>query len=154
MLLLNRLKSPNMGLWNGVGGKLDPHESPQDCIVRETFEETGLQLPQYKSRGVVLWNVDDENLNGMYIFTAEVTKETVDSYRTPVQVSHEGILDWKPWLWVVHNDNLGVVSNIKLILKTLLNASAQDKYMMVYKGHTLVDFQYIKNGNVDHPVEV
>jgi len=45
-LLIKRRKSPNKGLWSPIGGKLEmpDGESPHDCAVRETFEETGLKI--------------------------------------------------------------------------------------------------------------
>lgn len=48
-LLLNRNKEPFIGHYVPVGGKLDPHESPLDCAIRETLEETGISIapPQY-----------------------------------------------------------------------------------------------------------
>jgi 8-oxo-dGTP diphosphatase len=46
ILLLNRNKKPNMGLWNGVGGKIETGETPFEGIIRETWEETGLLLKE------------------------------------------------------------------------------------------------------------
>ena len=43
-LLLNRQKQPAMGMWNGVGGKIEAGESPAESVTRETFEETGLTV--------------------------------------------------------------------------------------------------------------
>ena len=43
-LLLNRQKQPAMGMWNGVGGKIEPGETPTAAVIRETFEETGIAL--------------------------------------------------------------------------------------------------------------
>lgn len=45
-LLLLRAKPPNLGIWSPIGGKLETAtgESPFECAVRETFEETGLQV--------------------------------------------------------------------------------------------------------------
>ena len=45
ILLLNRNKKPNMGMWNGVGGKIEENETPYKGIIRETLEETGIELP-------------------------------------------------------------------------------------------------------------
>ncbi|MCM3732452.1 NUDIX domain-containing protein [Fictibacillus nanhaiensis] len=39
LLLLNRIKAPLMGLWNGVGGKIEPYESIKEGALREVFEE-------------------------------------------------------------------------------------------------------------------
>jgi len=46
LLLLRRSKSPNLGKWSPIGGKLDTEEgeSPFECAIRETHEETGLRV--------------------------------------------------------------------------------------------------------------
>jgi len=44
-LMVHRIKKPNdmhQGKWNGLGGKLDPGETPEECAIREIFEESGL----------------------------------------------------------------------------------------------------------------
>ncbi|UOQ95280.1 NUDIX domain-containing protein [Halobacillus shinanisalinarum] len=46
LLMLNRNKASNQGLWNGVGGKMEAGESPNECIVREVKEEAGLPVDQ------------------------------------------------------------------------------------------------------------
>ncbi len=46
-LMLHRIKKPNdmhAGKWNGLGGKFEPGESPEDCVVREVREESGLSI--------------------------------------------------------------------------------------------------------------
>jgi 8-oxo-dGTP diphosphatase len=45
-LLLHRKKSPNLGAWSPIGGKLEMEigESPFECAARETFEETGFSI--------------------------------------------------------------------------------------------------------------
>jgi 8-oxo-dGTP diphosphatase len=45
-LLLLRAKAPNKGVWSPIGGKLEmaSGESPFECAVRETFEETGFRI--------------------------------------------------------------------------------------------------------------
>lgn len=53
-LMLHRNKRPNdmhAGKWNGLGGKLLPGESPEECVVREVEEECGLRLRNPELRG-------------------------------------------------------------------------------------------------------
>ncbi len=53
-LMVYRNKKPNdmhMGKWNGLGGKLEPGESPEECAVREIFEESGLQVHALTLKG-------------------------------------------------------------------------------------------------------
>ena len=57
-LMLHRTKKKkdiNKDKWLGIGGKLEEGESPEECIVREVKEETGLALKQYKLRGFVTY---------------------------------------------------------------------------------------------------
>ena len=55
-LMLHRVKKKNdlnHDKWVGVGGKFEVDESPEECVVRETLEETGLTLTDYRLRGLV-----------------------------------------------------------------------------------------------------
>ena len=55
-LMLHRVTKKNdlnHDKWIGVGGKFEPFESPEDCLLREVQEETGLTLTSYRCRGVV-----------------------------------------------------------------------------------------------------
>lgn len=150
-LLLNRQKKPWMGRWNGVGGKLDPGESSYDCIVRETLEETGLQLPQYILRGVFLWDVEctdkislgNDSIGGMYLFTAEVSRDQVQDYTTPRMSDGEGILDWKSIDWITNPQNLGLPDNIPPLFAHLFNASSHDAFHTTYRDGKMQSFQYL-----------
>ena len=55
-LMLYRNKKPNdihEGKWNGLGGKFNPGETPEQCAIREIFEESGLQVKNPKLHGVL-----------------------------------------------------------------------------------------------------
>ncbi len=71
-LLLHRTKKKNdenHDKWIGVGGKFEPGESPEDCVLREVLEETGLTLTSYQYRGIVTF-VSDSFSEYMHLFTA------------------------------------------------------------------------------------
>ncbi|KAG7661284.1 uncharacterized protein J8A68_005176 [[Candida] subhashii] len=146
VLLLNRNKAPWMGKWNGVGGKLIPGESPLDCIIRETNEETGLFLNNFQSRGILTWKVSNDkdgdliDYGGLYLYTVDISLEQYENYRTPLVFDKEGILDWKDWEWIIHEDNLGMVDNIKLLFKYLFQGNEDDKYEVTYHNHQLISF--------------
>ena len=60
-LMLHRVKKQNdlnHDKWIGVGGKCEEGESPEECVCRETLEETGLTLTDYRYRGVITFVSD------------------------------------------------------------------------------------------------
>ena len=72
-LMLHRVKKKddlNHDKWIGVGGKFEERESPEDCILRETWEETGLTLTDYRYRGLVTFVSDEAPTEYMHLFTA------------------------------------------------------------------------------------
>jgi len=55
-LMLHRVKKENdthAGKWNGLGGKFEPGEAPEDCVVREIWEESGLRIKKLELKGVL-----------------------------------------------------------------------------------------------------
>lgn len=91
-LLLHRVKKQhdeNAGLWIGVGGKLEEGESPEECVLRETQEETGLTLTDYRLRGIVTFVSDRWEGELMYLFTA-------DGFTGTLRDCDEGVLRWIP----------------------------------------------------------
>jgi len=136
LLLLNRLKSPNMGLWNGIGGKLEANETPLQSIIREIAEETGLivEPDQVQPAGVVRWISSHDDCNeaqsGMYVFYCNLQEEKLH-IDTPVAVD-EGILMWKSLSWVLHEHNAGIVDNIQHFLPVILQGNLQLEHIFTY----------------------
>ncbi len=73
-LMLHRVKKENdyhRGKWNGLGGKFEPGESPEDCAVREVMEESGLTITRPELRGHIVFPLfDGENDWYVYLFQA------------------------------------------------------------------------------------
>ena len=72
-LMLHRVKKENdlnRDKWVGVGGKFEDGESPEECLVRECREETGLTLTEYRYRGIVTFVSDKWPTEYMHLFTA------------------------------------------------------------------------------------
>ena len=73
-LMLHRVKKQediNKGKWIGVGGGFEEGESPDECLRREVWEETGLTLTGFRFRGVVTFLCSDSSSDQfMYLFTA------------------------------------------------------------------------------------
>lgn len=79
-LMLHRTKKKNdqsHDKWLGIGGKFEDKESPEDCILRETFEETGLTLTSYQYRGIVTFVSDVWETEYMHLFTADAFTGTI-----------------------------------------------------------------------------
>ena len=89
-LMLHRVKKKNdlnHDKWIGVGGKFEEGESPEDCLLREVREETGLTLTDYRFRGLVTFVSDEAPTEYMHLFTA--TGRTGEPH-----VCDEGDLAW------------------------------------------------------------
>lgn len=73
-LMLHRVKKHhdiNAGKWIGVGGHVENGETPEECLLREVKEETGLTLTAYRLRGLVTFLSDVCELELMCVFTAD-----------------------------------------------------------------------------------
>lgn len=91
-LMLHRIKKQNdvnKDKWIGIGGKFEFGESPEDCLLREAFEETGYTLTSYKLRGIVTFLFNDEEAEYMFLYTA-------DGFTGEPQACGEGTLEWIP----------------------------------------------------------
>lgn len=127
-----------MGIWNGVGGKIEEHESIKESVQREIKEETGIsiELDQIEYKGKVTWHEDEECFGGMHVFLTEVSQEL--HYETPIKIN-EGILDWKKIDWVLDDRNQGVGECIPYFLPILLNDERNHHFSFYYKGNSVVD---------------
>lgn len=92
-LLLHRIKKQNdinKDKWIGVGGHFEDFESPDECLVREVFEETGLKLNSYQFRGIVTF-VSHDSGEKMYEYMCLYTSS--DFSGTMIDCD-EGKLEW------------------------------------------------------------
>lgn len=89
-LVLHRTKKKkdvNKDKWIGVGGHAEGNETPQECLLREVKEETGLLLTSYKFRGLITFISDEYEAEMMCLFTA-------DGYTGELITCDEGELEW------------------------------------------------------------
>ena len=89
-LMLHRTKKKNdenHDKWIGVGGKFEANESPEDCMHREIFEETGLTVTDYRYRGIVTFVSDLYETEYMHLFT-------VSGWTGEARECDEGELAW------------------------------------------------------------
>lgn len=92
-LLLHRVKKKNdlnHDKWIGIGGKFEEGESPEECILRETREETGLSLTDYRYCGLVTFTSNEAPAEYMHLFTAT-------GFTGTLKECDEGTLEWVPW---------------------------------------------------------
>ena len=92
VLMLHRVKKKNdinKDKWIGIGGKFEPEESPDACLLREAKEETGLTLTSYRYRGIVTFVSDRWPTEYMHLFTA-------DGFNGTLKECDEGVLEWIP----------------------------------------------------------
>jgi 8-oxo-dGTP diphosphatase len=136
MLLLSRNYSPNMGLWNGLGGKIESGETPYENVLREVWEEAGIKLPDVRFRGILTWT-SEQGSGGLYLFLAELPADF--SYPTP-RKTDEGILEWKDLTWILDSNNLGIVSNIPRFLEKVAGDAESCQYHCTYDSGKLVHF--------------
>ena len=76
-LMLHRVKKENdvnQDKWVGIGGKFEDKESPEECLVREVREETGLTLTDYAYRGLVTFVSDRWETEYMHLFHASACR--------------------------------------------------------------------------------
>ena len=134
-LMLHRTKKENdqsHEKWLGVGGKFEDGESPEECMLREVREETGLVLKKYRFRGIVTFVSDEWETEYMHLFTAT-------EYEGTIGECAEGTLKW-----VLKEDvpSLNLWEGDKLFLKRL-NESAQFFSLKVeYQGERLVRWKF------------
>lgn len=89
-LMLHRVKKTadeNKDKWIGIGGKFEEGESPEDCMLREVREETGLRLLSWRYRAIVTFVSDEWGTEYMHLFTS-------DSFDGEIKECDEGVLEW------------------------------------------------------------
>jgi len=89
--MLHRTKKKNdinQDKWIGIGGKFEENEAPEECLLREAYEETGLTLTSWRCRGVVTFLTNNPHEGEyMYLFTA-------DGFEGSLKECDEGDLQW------------------------------------------------------------
>lgn len=124
VLMIHRRFPPNQGLWNGVGGHIEPGETPRQAVIREVKEETGYTLANPKFAGLLTWDGYEIPPGGIVIFTAHVPHPDFTT-------NHEGTLAWKPWDWACSSPE--VVDNIHVFLPKILAGEKRQHFHFSYE---------------------
>lgn len=127
----------NEGKWIGVGGHFEEGESPDDCLRREVFEETGLKLLSYEFRGIVTFVSDKYGTEYMHLYTSH-------SFTGNLKECDEGELEWIPKDEVL---NLNLWEGDREFLKMLFDNEDVFSMKLVYEGDKLVEvrkYNYMK----------
>jgi len=91
-LMIHRIKRADdihLGKWNGLGGKFEPGESPEECVIREVREESGLELREPRLCGLLMFPGFKGNDWYVFVFTAH-------EFSGELRENHEGYLEWIP----------------------------------------------------------
>ena len=130
VLLLRRIKPPYEGKWNGLGGKIEPGETPRASVHREVLEEAGLDLrgADLRYAGVVTWVLKgtSEPAGGMFVYVARFPTPPPEEDRD----SPEGQLSWKPLDWAWSRENEETAEIIPLYLQDLLTSVNPREYRL------------------------
>lgn len=134
--MLHRTKKKNdqsHDKWIGVGGKFEAGEAPEECMLREVKEETGLTLTDYRFRGIVTFCSDEWEDEYMHLFTAT-------GFTGELTECREGTLEWVDKREV---PALPTWEGDRLFLERLLSGS--DEFFslkVVYEGERLADWKF------------
>ena len=130
-LMLHRIKKKNdvnRDKWIGVGGHFETGESPEDCMKREIFEETGFTAKEWRYRGIVTFASDIYPTEYMHLFT-------VTDWEGEQKVCDEGDL-----AWIKKEDllSLPMWEGDKIFLKLLEEDAPFFSLKLCYEGSKLV----------------
>jgi len=130
--MLHRVKKDvdiNRDKWIGIGGHFLPDESPEECLLREAKEETGLTLTSFRFRGLVTFISDQWHTEYMCLYTA-------DGYTGELLTCDEGELEW------VDKDDLlqlNLWEGDKIFLRLLNEREDFFSLKLVYEGDRLME---------------
>lgn len=130
--MLHRVKKVNdlnQDKWIGIGGKFEDKESPEECMIREALEETGLTLIKPEYRGLLTFVSDKWPTEYIHLFYA-------DNFSGELIECDEGNLEWVPI-----NDiySLPLWQGDKIFLKLIEDKAPFFSLKLQYEGEALIN---------------
>lgn len=131
-LMLHRVSKKNdinKDKWIGVGGHFEEGESPEDCLLREVYEETGYTLTSWRFRGIVTFSQEGYGTEYMCMYTA-------DGFEGEERECDEGVLEWVPKKDL---HRLNMWEGDRIFLKLLLEEAPFFSLTLRYRGDELIE---------------
>ncbi len=122
-------KDGSVGKWMGVGGKLEPGETPDECIEREVREETGLAMTNYIKRGIIHFYSDIWEDEIMHLYSCYGYEGTLDT------ACDEGEL---LWIDIDRVMELNMWEGDRIFLKMMTEGNMDIRLELHYEGDRLV----------------
>ena len=131
-LMLHRIKKKNdlnQDKWVGIGGKFEDKESPEECNLREVFEETGLTLNSARYCGIVTFVSDKWGTEYMHIFKSS-------DFSGELKECDEGVLEW---VKIEDIYNLPIWQGDKIFLRLIEKDIPFFSLKLTYEGERLME---------------
>lgn len=131
-LMLHRIKKEhdiNKDKWIGVGGHFEKDETPEECLLREVKEETGLTLNRFKLRGVITFLSNEFHTEYMFLYTA-------DDFSGELMECDEGTLEWVEKSKVY---DLPIWEGDKIFFRLMEESAEFFSLKLRYEGNILVE---------------
>ena len=131
-LMMHRVKKEhdiNKDKWVGIGGHFEADESPEECLLREAREETGLLLTNYRQRGIITFISDRWQTEYMFLYTATAYEGTIGE-------CNEGTLEWIEKEKVC---DLPLWEGDKIFFRLMEEERPHFSLKLRYEGETLVE---------------
>ena len=130
-LMLHRIykkQDINKDKWIGVGGKFEYGEAPEECLLREVKEETGLTLLQYQLRGILTFVSDMQEPEYIFLYTS-------NQFEGTLKECEEGGLTWVPKEKI---EELNLWEGDKEMFRLLEEREQLFSLKLEYKGDSLI----------------
>lgn len=134
-LMMHRITKENdinEGKWIGVGGHFREAESPEECLLREVKEETGLDLTSFRLRGIVTFISEGWGYEYMFLYSADGFEGQDPA---EADICDEGVLQWIPWEQI---PQLNLWAGDRIFLDLLMKEERFFSLKLVYSGDELI----------------